>query len=78
MSQNGKHPPDAPSEEVPAGIEQVGAFLHRWHDPAPDPAAKAALIALLEAELDAQRPEPAHLQGRSVLRPCPTILDRGV
>jgi hypothetical protein len=33
------------------GIEQVGAFLHRWSGVAPDPTTKAALLQRLLAEL---------------------------
>ena len=45
---NGKQP-----DELPDGIEDVGAFLKRWHDPVPDAAAKAQLITMLAAEMDA-------------------------
>jgi hypothetical protein len=46
MYPNGKQP-----EEKLEGIEEVGAFLHRWRDVAPDPTAKAALMQRLLAEL---------------------------
>lgn len=45
---NGHHDPERETESV-------RAFLGGWRDPDPDPAAKAALIAALDAEWDAQR-----------------------
>lgn len=53
MSLNGKHPMPE-SESLPEGVEEVGAFLRRWQSPAPDAAAKADLLRLLEAELPMQ------------------------
>ena len=53
MYPNGNRPHDVP-ENSPEEIEQVGAFLRQWRDPAPDPAAKAHLLETLLAEL----PEP--------------------
>lgn len=61
MFPNGKHTDGAPQpEELPEGVEEVGAFLHRWSDPAPDPAAKARLLGVLmaESESGARRAEP--------------------
>lgn len=62
---NGKRPAETPAEQPELeGAAEVGAFLKRWRDPAPDPAAKAALLEVLSAELDAQpaarraRPRP--------------------
>ena len=55
MSPNGKHPEETPGNVGFDEAEQVGAFLHRWRDPAPDPAAKAALINLLAAEMETIR-----------------------
>jgi hypothetical protein len=46
MYPNGEQP-----EENLEGVEEVGAFLHRWRDVAPDPTAKAALLGRLLAEL---------------------------
>ncbi|MEO8395545.1 MAG: hypothetical protein ABI700_21300, partial [Chloroflexota bacterium] len=40
--------------DVPEGIDEVGAFLKRWRDPVVDGEAKAGLIAMLAAEMDAQ------------------------
>src|SRR5262245_51674338 len=54
MYPNGKQP-----EEKLEGIEEVGAFLHRWGDVAPDPTAKAALLGRLLAELS-ERELPRH------------------
>ena len=67
MSLNGKQPETMP---LPDEEQEVGAFLRRWRDPAPDPAAKAHLLELLSAEMDiavgAQRAVP--LQRRSTGR----------
>ena len=46
MYPNGKQP-----EEKLEGIEEVGAFLHRWQDVEPDPTAKAQLLERLLTEL---------------------------
>ncbi len=49
---NGKRPTAAPTEQPELeGEAQVGAFLRRWRGPAPDPAAKAALLEVLTAEM---------------------------
>ncbi len=82
MSLNGKHPADAHPEEAPEGIEQVGAFLHRWRDPVSNPAAKMQLITLLEAEMDAQQvltppPTPPRLQGGESTLSALRTLERG-
>lgn len=45
---------------MPEGIEEVGAFLRRWRDPMADDQAKAALIALLAAEMDAEEERARH------------------
>ena len=42
-------------EEVPEGVEEIGVFLRRWRDPAPDPAAKAELMTALLAEMENTR-----------------------
>lgn len=76
-SPNGKH-----SEEIPASVgyddaEQVNAFLHRWRDPAPDPAAKAALIDLLAADLDERFPSSATPVGAQPVFKSPRPMERG-
>jgi hypothetical protein len=58
MYPNGKHPMPQPEEPEEKDVEQVGAFLRRWRDPAPDPAAKANLLEVLAEELKAQRAVP--------------------
>jgi hypothetical protein len=63
MSPNGKHRQGAPQPEaLPEGVEEVGAFLQRWRDPAPDPAAKARLLQMLVAESEARAQHAAPLQ----------------
>ncbi len=52
MSLNGKHPQAIPT---PDEAREVSAFLHRWRNPAPDPAAKAQLMEMLSAEMDSAR-----------------------
>lgn len=64
MYPNGKHSsgmqhPDPVPDEEHEGQEAVGAFLHQWRTPAPDPAAKAQLLELLAAEMPAIAPQPA-------------------
>jgi hypothetical protein len=63
MYPNGKHATPEPEElpeGTPGGVEEVGAFLRRWHDPAPDPAAKADLLRLLADEMESRAPSRAH------------------
>ena len=49
MSLNGKQPEAMPTSDEE---REVGAFLRRWRDPAPDPAAKARLLEILSAEMN--------------------------
>lgn len=56
MYPNGNRPHEVP-ENTPEEIEQVGAFLRQWRDPAPDPAAKAYLLETLLAELPEREPQ---------------------
>ena len=53
ISPNGKVNPEGAQDEA-RELEQVGAFLRRWRDPAPDAAAKAALLETLVAEMEAE------------------------
>ncbi len=79
MSPNGKHPEETPENVGFDEAAQVGAFLHRWRDPAPDPAAKAQLLSLLAAEMEAQQvlTPPAHrVEAQPVLK-SPRPMERG-
>jgi hypothetical protein len=59
MYPNGKHTEGASQPEaLPEGVEEVGAFLHRWRDPTPDPAAKAHVLQTLIAEAEAHSRAP--------------------
>ena len=72
MSPNGKHPQaQRQPEELPEGVEEVGAFLQRWRDPAPDPAAKARLLHMLLTRWSSQAHTRAPLQDaqRSTVAP---------
>ncbi|MCC6801728.1 MAG: hypothetical protein IT319_02500 [Anaerolineae bacterium] len=63
MSPNGKHNPDAEQPEMlPEGVEEVGAFLHRWRAPDSDPAAKARVLEMLTDELASRAHSRAPLQ----------------
>lgn len=60
MYPNGKR--NEQPEAQPEGVEEVGAFLHRWRDPAPDPEAKARLLAILGDELEGRAQHAVPLQ----------------
>jgi hypothetical protein len=57
MYPNGKHPQETP-EAMPENVEEVGAYLRQWRDPAPDPAAKAHLLETLLAEMPQRQTLP--------------------
>lgn len=64
MYPNGKHTEGTPQpERLPEGVGEVGAYLRRWRDPAPDPAAKARLLHLLTDELENRAQYTAPLRG---------------
>lgn len=60
MYPNGKR--NEQPETLPEGVEEVGAFLHRWRSPDSDPAAKAQVLAMLTDELDSMEYSRAPLQ----------------
>lgn len=66
---NGKPPDEMPPVVEPPLPEEaaVGAFLRRWRAPAPDPAARAALLTTLLAELPPVTPrQPPNTRVRAV------------